>query len=191
MSPRKYPGYVGIVIGAAWKAFAALGNMEFISDVVRDVGGPVPMMLHIVLSGWFSLGLIVLGLLYVIFVGEPEAGVQRHRLWPYVGWSMVTLSAAVMAIALAYGLGTIQSQEDKKIISQVPTIITKSEFITPSYPKILMSCGKRPKPPLVNETGALSMFTVKLWEWGTDCSEKMKILAKLIKEDSEDAKNQK
>jgi hypothetical protein len=32
---------------------------------------------------------LLAGILYVVFIGEPTAGVQRHPAWPYIGWAIV------------------------------------------------------------------------------------------------------
>jgi hypothetical protein len=54
-------------------------------------------------SQWIALALIAFGLLYIIFVGEPRSGVQRHPFLPYLGWIIVAFVATVTLVVSVAG----------------------------------------------------------------------------------------
>jgi hypothetical protein len=67
------------------------------------------------------VGLLVLGLgiLYLVFIGEPEKGVQRHHWWPYVGWAIFAFAAITVILAGGYGALElrVQSETTKRLIT--------------------------------------------------------------------------
>jgi hypothetical protein len=50
-------------------------------------------------SPWFSLGLVVFGVGYLVFVGEPR-GAVRHALAPVVGWAVVGMAVIIFGAAM-------------------------------------------------------------------------------------------
>jgi hypothetical protein len=63
-------------------------RVEFWFDTVKAMGGALGVIAIIVASSYFRWTLFIGSVGYLIFVGEPNRGVQRHYWWPYVGWSV-------------------------------------------------------------------------------------------------------
>jgi len=69
---------------------------------------------------------------YVIFVGEPEKGIQRHHWWPYVGW--LIFAASFVTIVAVTGYGAIEfyiRQEIAKGTAGIP----RNEVGSPARPQ--------------------------------------------------------
>jgi hypothetical protein len=70
---------------------------------MHEMGGEPEMIATLVESPWFSFGLVAAGVTYLIFVGEPKEGVQRHPWWPIVGWSIFSLCLLGIVSVIGYG----------------------------------------------------------------------------------------
>jgi hypothetical protein len=84
-------------------ALNLLGGIEhtaFIFEVVQTRGGNVAMIASIFQSPYFSIGLVAVGLAYVIFVGEPTGKVLHHKWLPAVGWTIVAMLFAALGIVI-------------------------------------------------------------------------------------------
>jgi hypothetical protein len=91
-----------------WTAADYLGRLDVLWRIVETMGG-TPALFASVISSWqFSLALIVIGLAYTIFVGEPEVGTQRHAWWPYAAASVFFVCVAVIASVSIYGWFEVQ-----------------------------------------------------------------------------------
>jgi hypothetical protein len=66
------------------------------------------MVASLISSSFFSFGLIVAGVAYTIFVGEPKSGTQRHAWWPYVAASVFAVCFAMMGSVALYGAYELQ-----------------------------------------------------------------------------------
>ena len=66
-------------------------------------------MISILNSSAVSIMLLVSGIAYLIFVGQPEKGVQRHPFWPYLTWSIFGLcfAATIVVASVGYTVATI------------------------------------------------------------------------------------
>jgi hypothetical protein len=96
-------GLPGQLIHWSWASLDVLGHLDILWRIVESMGGS-PALVADVISSWpFSLGLIVAGLLYLIFVGEPQAGVQRHPSLPYAAASVFLICLFTMATVALYG----------------------------------------------------------------------------------------
>jgi hypothetical protein len=103
LSPRKWPGHAVWILGAVWKFLDIGGRLDLFSRIVESMGGSAAMLASLLLSPWTSVGLIVGGLGYVVFVGEPGKGTQRHHWWPYVGWAIFAVTLLSMVFIAGYG----------------------------------------------------------------------------------------
>jgi hypothetical protein len=102
---RKLPGWASIALGFASRIIEHEERVRHAYDVMRELGGEPEMIAAIVESPWSSFALVLGGVAYLIFVGEPEKGVQCHYWWPIVGWSIVSL--CLLGIVLVIGYGSI------------------------------------------------------------------------------------
>jgi|SRR5271165_6352371 len=102
-SLRKLPGHAIWVLGVVWKLLDIAGHLDVFSRMVEGMGGTPAMLANVLLSPLTSVGMIAIGISYVVFVGEPEKGVQRHVWWPYVGWAIFAISLISMVGIVGYG----------------------------------------------------------------------------------------
>jgi hypothetical protein len=97
---------LGLVSQAAhwgWQSLDTLGRLDVLWRAVETMGGS-PAMIAAVISSWqFSLALIIIGVGYTVFVGEPQNGTQRHAWWPYLAASVFFVCVATMATVAIYG----------------------------------------------------------------------------------------
>jgi hypothetical protein len=99
----KLPGWAAILFGIItgipdWKH-----RLDFWLGAVIAAGGYLGMVAAVIASPYFSPGLVLAGLAYLLLVGEPKKGVQRHPWWPYIGWSIVSLCFAATVITAIIG----------------------------------------------------------------------------------------
>jgi hypothetical protein len=109
-SPRKWPGYALTLLGLGqtfvhygWDVLHIGGRLDVLWRVAESLGATTALVTSVILWPWTGIILIVSGVLYVVFVGEPTIGVQRHHWWPYVGWAIVAFVFVSMALPALYG----------------------------------------------------------------------------------------
>jgi len=108
---RKLPGWVGIALGVAERWALQEERIRSTFDLVRDVGGEPAMLVSVLESPLFSVGLIAGGVGYLIFAGEPSPGAVRHPWWTIVGWSVVTVCIAAVLLVFGYGYFQLRVME--------------------------------------------------------------------------------
>lgn len=75
----------------------------------------------IFISPYFGPSALIAGLLWLIFVGEAPAGVQRYHWARYLGWSVVSVCMAAVAVTAGYGyIEFYIRQEADKIALGIP-----------------------------------------------------------------------
>ena len=107
------PGWAIVILGGLWDIFIAVPEIhhaiEFWLGAAEHVGGSMTRIAAIITSPWFGLGLVVLGMGYLVFVGEPRWQI-RHPLAPLFGWTVV--GVAVLAFVFVMGAGYAAVQLD-------------------------------------------------------------------------------
>jgi hypothetical protein len=96
-------GLIGQAAHWGWQSLDALGRLDVLWRVVETMGGTPAMIASVIASWQFSLALIIIGVGYTVFVGEPESGTQRHVWWPYLAASVFFICVAAMATVAIYG----------------------------------------------------------------------------------------
>lgn len=147
-SLRKLPGIGITLFGLVWQAAHGgwilldwAGRASLFLDAVKSMGGDPAVIASVVNSPFFGVGLIVVGIGYVVFVGEPHAGVQRHAWWPYVGWGFFTLCAIVVLLTVGYGAFVIAAREEgAKIALGIPRGAPGEN--SPTHPQTPLFSGK-------------------------------------------------
>jgi hypothetical protein len=137
-------GLPGQLIHWGWVSLDFLGRVDVFWHIVESMGGSRALVANFISSWQFSLGLIVVGLLYLIFVGEPRAGVQRHPSLPYVAASIFLICLTTMASVAVYGW--FESQQRKAYAegaSGIPRNDSPSNPQTPSNQRPLYAPGNR------------------------------------------------
>jgi hypothetical protein len=96
-------GLLGQAVHWGWLSLDVLGRLDVFWRIVESMGG-TPATIASAISSWeFSLALIATGVGYTVFVGEPEAGTQRHSWWPYVAASVFFICFAAIGSVAIYG----------------------------------------------------------------------------------------
>jgi hypothetical protein len=126
----KLPGWAAILFAIItgipdWKS-----RLDFWLGAVVAAGGYLGMVAAAIASPYFSPGLALAGLAYLLFVGEPKKGVQRHPWWPYVGWSIVSICFA--ATALTAIIGGVQISIKQQVGQQIQEF-QKQAFEAPMF----------------------------------------------------------
>jgi hypothetical protein len=82
------------------------------------MGGEFAVITAVITSPFFAIGLVLYGVLHLIFVGEPSR-VLRHQVWTYIGWSI--FSVCLTAIIVTAGWGVLQAYIQTRIQSGIET----------------------------------------------------------------------
>jgi hypothetical protein len=148
---QKIPGHALWLLGLGWRFLDIGGRLDVLQRVVEGMGGTPAMIASVVSSIWTSITLIALGIAYIVFIGEPQKGVQRHHAWPYVGWAIFAVSLVCMVGVAGYGAAELFIRKEiAKGIAGVPResspgnpilqkpINTKAISIQPNQIRILM-----------------------------------------------------
>ena len=111
-SPRRFSALITRPKLPAW-AFILLAiiqwvpdwksRIEFWLDAARSMGGFMGVLATAIASPYFSAGLSVFGVAWLIFIGEPPRGVQRDPRWRFVGWSVFAVCLTAIIVTAGYG----------------------------------------------------------------------------------------
>jgi hypothetical protein len=110
----------------AWAVFALLvieqipdwkARLDFWLAAAREAGGYAGAAAAMIGSPYFSLGLAVAGVLWLIFVGEPRKGVQRHHWLPYLGWGLFVVCLTAIVLTAGWGAINIYINEQAEKLS--------------------------------------------------------------------------
>jgi hypothetical protein len=107
-SKIKWPGWSFIVLAIVTGPPNWFGVYDF-WIIQGRLEGVLGISTSIVLSPLFTAVLTVVGLTYLMFVGEPKRGVQRHPALPYIAWAIAAVCAAAVVTTLGYGYLTLQA----------------------------------------------------------------------------------
>jgi len=110
LSPQKFPGYFIAIVGLGWKILDIGGRLDFFWQAVQVMGGDAALVAMIILSPYFSVSLILFGVLYVIFVGDSVVLTIRHPAMPVVGWSIAGILLVFLSSILMFGYFLSQSK---------------------------------------------------------------------------------
>jgi hypothetical protein len=118
---RKIPAWVFILYAIFREIPDFDSRIRFWLETTKYMGGYTGTVAAVLASPYFAPGLAGAAVLYLIFVGEPKKGVQRHSFWPYAAW--IVLIICVGALALTAGWGAIEiyvRREANKIALGIP-----------------------------------------------------------------------
>ncbi len=128
--PVKLPGWAALLlviiqIVPDWKS-----RIDFWLDVAERTGGYVAVAAGIFLSPYFTPGLLLGGLLWIVFAGEAPRGVQRHHWLRYVGWSVFLICFTALVLTAGYGAIEIRIEQE---VSKRDADLQKQAAIRPVY----------------------------------------------------------
>jgi hypothetical protein len=153
-------GLVTQAIHWGWFSLDVFGRLDVAWRVVETMGGTAALAATVLSSWQFSLCLIVVGLSYLIFVGEPEAGVKRHPALPYLAASILFICIAAMGSIAIYGWYELQLRtayaegasgiprnsspsNPKTLGNQRPLVSDAPRNLAPDQQRILITEGGR------------------------------------------------
>jgi hypothetical protein len=117
----KLPGWLFLLLAIViavpdWKS-----RYEFWLEVAKSSGGFLAMVAGILEWPYFSPALGIVGVLYLLLVGQPRKGVQRHPLLPIIGWISFAVCCSAIIVTAGYGAVEIYIRtEIAKGISGIP-----------------------------------------------------------------------
>jgi hypothetical protein len=106
------------VSASSSRIFHLWEDLDFAFNALRSMGGEFGVITAVVTSPFFAIGLVLYGVLHLIFVGEPSR-VLRHQVWTYIGWSI--FSVCLTAIIVTAGWGALQAYIQTRIQSGIET----------------------------------------------------------------------
>jgi hypothetical protein len=109
--PVKLPGWAAVLLFIYTIVPDTYSRTEFWIATAKTTGGYVAMAALVVGSPYFGPGLLAFGLLWILFVGEPSKGVQRHHGLRYIGWSVFSVCLAAVAISAVTGWFELKQRE--------------------------------------------------------------------------------
>lgn len=101
---RRWPGWAMSLVGLIKTLDQWDERIRVAYDIARDLGGDPEMISVFLRSPWLGPGMIAAGVVYLIFVGEPTVGVQRHPRWQTIGWSVFGICLTLLALMFGYVL---------------------------------------------------------------------------------------
>jgi hypothetical protein len=82
----KLPGWLFLLLAIIMAIPDWKSRYEFWLEVAKSSGGQLAMVANVLAWPYFSPALAIAGVLYLLLVGQPKKGVQRHPLIPIIGW---------------------------------------------------------------------------------------------------------
>ena len=101
------PGWALLLVGAFNFIPDFKGRIEFWTATTKAMGGHLAMVAVIVASPYFAAGLIVAGISYLLFVGQPKQALQ-HPIWALLGLIVSIVSIAALVAVAGYGAFEIE-----------------------------------------------------------------------------------
>jgi hypothetical protein len=101
--PIKLPGWAALLLFIYTIIPDTVSRISFWIETAKTTGGYVAYAAAIVSSPYFGPALLAAGLAWILFVGEPAKGVQRHHWMRYVGWAVIAICVTAIIVTATYG----------------------------------------------------------------------------------------
>jgi len=109
---RKIPAWIAIVYVVVTEVPHWKHRIDFWLGTVVAMGGLLSHVAAVFAWPYFSYVLLFAGFAYLIFVGEPARGVQRHPWWPYLAGSVFSLCVTAMVVTAGWGAIQVYIQRE-------------------------------------------------------------------------------
>lgn len=101
--PIKLPGWAALLLFVYTIIPDTISRLSFWIETAKTTGGYIAYAATAVSSPYFGPALLVAGLGWILFVGEPAKGVQRHHWLRYIGWSVIAVCVTAIIVTATYG----------------------------------------------------------------------------------------
>jgi hypothetical protein len=108
-----------------WKS-----RYEFWLAAAKSLGGMPGTIASVIASNYFAAIAGVMAAAYIVLVGEPKKGTQRHHWWPYIGWSVFGLLLTSIIVTGIVGYVEIYIKEE---VSSRDEAIQKQYSVHPVF----------------------------------------------------------
>ncbi|SRR5216683_2870424 len=112
VSKPKIPAWLVIIILVVKEIPDWKSRYDFWLTAAMSLGGVPGTIASVVASGYFAPIVGLAAAAYIVLVGEPKKGVQRHHWWPYIGWSVFGLMLTVMVVTGIVGYVEIYIKDE-------------------------------------------------------------------------------
>jgi hypothetical protein len=126
----KLPAWAVVIILVVKEIPDWKSRYDFWLAAAKSLGGAPGMIASLVASGYFTPIAATMAAGYIIFVGEPKKGVQRHPWWPYIGWSVFGALVTVVVVTGIVGYVEIYIKEE---VSRRDNTIQKQSAVRPVF----------------------------------------------------------
>lgn len=129
---ERIPGWVWVILGfLAWIPDVR-ARVDFWMSALKQMGGLSTTVSSIFTSPYFAPTIIFIGLVYIIFIGEPQNQL-RWRGWSYVAWGMVGLLFLAITMTGAAAVTAMSISPVRQLSKQQVEIIKKEAILMAPY----------------------------------------------------------
>jgi hypothetical protein len=114
----KWPGWAGFLYLIFTEIPDWRHRIDFWLNAAEMMGGYLGTAAAFIGSSYFRWSLFSGAIVYLVFVGEPQRGVQRHQWLPYIGWAVFGVCITAFVITAGRGAITIYIQEQVNSVDQ-------------------------------------------------------------------------
>jgi hypothetical protein len=126
----KIPAWLVIVLLILKEVPDWKSRYDFWIAAAKSLGGIPGMIASVIGSGYFTPLAAIAAAAYIVLIGEPKKGVQRHHWWPYIGWSVFGTLVTVMVVTGIIGYVEIYIKEE---VGKRDEIIQKQSVARPVF----------------------------------------------------------
>ena len=141
----KWPGWAALALWIVIEVPDWYHRLDFWLGTVAAMGGYLGAAALVVGSAYFRWAILVAAISYLVLIGEPKRGVQRHPWWPIIGWVVFGLCFTAIIMTLLAGYFEMRVQ---RTISETPLSVSQRRLSEQTQ-----ACLKRELPTLQELTG--------------------------------------
>jgi hypothetical protein len=126
----KIPAWLVIILLVLKEVPDWKSRYDFWLAAAASLGGIPGMIASVIGSGYFAPIAAITAAAYIILIGEPKKGVQRHHWWPYIGWSVFGALVTVMVVTGIVGYVEIYIKDE---VGKRDEAIQKQSAVRPVF----------------------------------------------------------
>lgn len=133
LSRAKLLGWAIVTLGLLWEVFIKIPELhhaiEWWLDAAESLGGHMSQVTAAITSQWFGIGVVVFGVGWLFFIGEPRRTV-RHPVAPILGWTIFGIAALTFWSVLVAGYTAVHLPKQIEQVALKPIRISQEEKMT-------------------------------------------------------------